>query len=439
MTTIHVNSAGVADTAPPYARDAINRLKQKASAARATAQSATPSPAPAPNVSPTANVTPKGGGGVVNRIRGVVNGTRGGIVGKTLSKAAPVAGALATGDALADSAAQDSTARYAERFGVSEPTGDGSAGDIAKFALLRAGGFASDLGNKLTGGIAGRFYRDRPDQRDGAQAATGEIPMVNQQSQPEPGTGPITPESGRGSLVDDPTYIPQTGTGIVRNNRTGAEYDIAGNAGVQQPEEQSDVTNPAKRQEVRVPNLSMLTDVDALPMFLGQLANANQAVVNNRAQSNREQGIVASKRNAREAQTEELDIKSQERLDGIMEELIGLDDSNDPDGARRGELERMALTLRGGSTRPQEQPTDTPEDRYLRALTSEAFNEYQTPEERDEAQSWVNQQIEAYRQRNNPGAASNAAEQSSDFQEGKVYTDGDGNRARYQNGEFVPV
>lgn len=72
-------------------------------------------------------------------------------------------GALAAADAIASSAAPDSTARYAQRFGVSEPTGDGSVGDMAKFGALRIGGFASDLGNSLTLGAAGNLYADKPD------------------------------------------------------------------------------------------------------------------------------------------------------------------------------------------------------------------------------------------------------------------------------------
>jgi len=81
-------------------------------------------------------------------------------------------------NALADSAANDSTARYAQRFGVSEPTGDGSMGDMAKFAALRMGGFASDLGNNMLGGVPGKlFYRD---QQAGAsiipEAAASELP-----------------------------------------------------------------------------------------------------------------------------------------------------------------------------------------------------------------------------------------------------------------------
>lgn len=68
--------------------------------------------------------------------------------------------AVAAGAALEGSMQPDATARYAKRFGVSEPTGDGSVGDMLKFGALRAGGFASDLGNTLTGGLAGKFYAD---------------------------------------------------------------------------------------------------------------------------------------------------------------------------------------------------------------------------------------------------------------------------------------
>jgi hypothetical protein len=68
---------------------------------------------------------------------------------------------LAAVPAIAASADDDSTARYAERFGMQEPTGDGSAGDIAKFAALRGLGFASDVGSALTFGLADKLYRDK--------------------------------------------------------------------------------------------------------------------------------------------------------------------------------------------------------------------------------------------------------------------------------------
>lgn len=80
-----------------------------------------------------------------------------------LGIAARAGGAMAAGGAIASGMEDDSTARYAKRFGVSEPTGSGSIGDISKFTALRAGGFASDLANNLTMGAAGNLYRDKPD------------------------------------------------------------------------------------------------------------------------------------------------------------------------------------------------------------------------------------------------------------------------------------
>jgi hypothetical protein len=95
-----------------------------------------------------------------SRGRAAVNGT----AGKGVA-------ALSVFQAMRDSAADDSTARYAQRFGMDEPTGDGSAGDIAKFAALRGLGFASDLGNSLTMGLAGNLYRDNQVEREPGTAA----------------------------------------------------------------------------------------------------------------------------------------------------------------------------------------------------------------------------------------------------------------------------
>lgn len=108
--------------------------------------------------------------GLASGARSLVNGAWSdstGLGGKVLNGigglVAKGGAALATGGALADSADADSTDRYAKRFGVAPPTGDGSWDDLLKFAALRAGGFASDLGNRLTGGLAGRLvYQDNP-------------------------------------------------------------------------------------------------------------------------------------------------------------------------------------------------------------------------------------------------------------------------------------
>jgi len=106
-------------------------------------------------------------------------------------------GAVAAAQAIGDSMQDDSTARYAKRFGVSEPTGDGSFGDMAKFAALRAGGFASDLGNHLTGGLAGKLYQDNPGAPDvvphqfvAPAAGSADLRAPVYPSNTPPGSGP---------------------------------------------------------------------------------------------------------------------------------------------------------------------------------------------------------------------------------------------------------
>ncbi len=119
------------------------------------------------------------------RVRSAVNGT----TGKGVA-------ALSVIQALAESAAEDSTARYAKRFGMDEPTGDGSAGDILKFAALRGLGFASDLGNNLTMGLAGNLYRDNQGEQ-----APGTAAAAPRQA---PASAPAVPAAG-GDLPTDTT------------------------------------------------------------------------------------------------------------------------------------------------------------------------------------------------------------------------------------------
>jgi len=71
--------------------------------------------------------------------------------GRALGEAGPPAaiGTLAALPAIAGGAEEDSTERYAQRFGVEPPTGDESAGDLAKFAALRIGGAGSDIAQGL--------------------------------------------------------------------------------------------------------------------------------------------------------------------------------------------------------------------------------------------------------------------------------------------------
>jgi hypothetical protein len=138
-------------------------------------------------------------------------------------------GALAIVPALAESAADDSTARYAQRFGMDEPTGDGSAGDILKFAALRGLGFASDLGNSLTMGLAGNLYRDNQgEQAPGAavsapsQQAASAAPGQAQSQQAAPSApAPAAPAAPQGNGYQ------QTGiNGIVGKKDENGQYSF---------------------------------------------------------------------------------------------------------------------------------------------------------------------------------------------------------------------
>lgn len=53
------------------------------------------------------------------------------------------------------------TANYEKRFGLQEGGSDGSVGGFARDVGIRALGAASDLGNVMTGGLAGRLYADK--------------------------------------------------------------------------------------------------------------------------------------------------------------------------------------------------------------------------------------------------------------------------------------
>lgn len=171
-----------APAAPPPVTPQMAEARRAAALARNGARA--PQPGYAGN-SPTrgaassnfrgGDVSPPKGAPVVTN--DVVKATKKpGLVSRTtssLGRGVGVAGAgLAMADAMggqvdfSDGSLRDvegSTARYAKRFGMNEPTGDGSFGDIAKFATLRGLGYASDLGNNLTGGLVGKYlYQDEP-------------------------------------------------------------------------------------------------------------------------------------------------------------------------------------------------------------------------------------------------------------------------------------
>ncbi|MDG9927403.1 MULTISPECIES: hypothetical protein [unclassified Pseudomonas] len=93
---------------------------------------------------------------VQSTTRGFASGAR-----NFVNKAGKGGAVLSAVPGIINAMDDDSTATYAKRLGLDEPTGDGSAGDIAKFAALRGLGFATDVGSAMTFGLADKLYQDK--------------------------------------------------------------------------------------------------------------------------------------------------------------------------------------------------------------------------------------------------------------------------------------
>lgn len=129
------------------------------------ATSTTPSTTSSPSASPS-NPAPTQGGGVGGGIRNFVNNSK-------LVKGVGYLGAASSLFANAATPSED----YRERFGFGDqsPEDLGTAKGFAKDFGVRALGYASDLGNALTFGQAGRFYADKQRIASEAKAAQPEF------------------------------------------------------------------------------------------------------------------------------------------------------------------------------------------------------------------------------------------------------------------------
>lgn len=129
------------------------------------ATSTTPSATSSPSASPS-NPAPTQGGGFGGGIRNFVNNSK-------LVKGVGYLGAASSLFANAATPSED----YRERFGLGDqsPEDLGTAKGFAKDFGIRALGYASDLGNALTFGQAGRFYADKQRIASEAKAAQPEF------------------------------------------------------------------------------------------------------------------------------------------------------------------------------------------------------------------------------------------------------------------------
>ena len=176
----------------------------------------TPSTTSSPSVSPS-NPAPTQGGGFGARFNSLRQGiNRAANTG--LGKLGTVGSLASTGFAVADTP----TEQYRERFGLGDYNPEDSNGMLfAKDLGVRALGAASDLGNAMTLGQAGRFYADK--QRIASEAKAAQ-PAFNakqdggQSTDPfidKPVTAPSQPivpqDKQQNSTQNDPYAIQQKG------------------------------------------------------------------------------------------------------------------------------------------------------------------------------------------------------------------------------------
>ena len=178
--------------------------------ATSTTSSATSSPSANPS-----NPAPTQGGGFGGGIRNFVNNSK-------LVKGVGYLGAASSLFANAATPSED----YRERFGLGDqsPEDLGTAKGFAKDFGVRALGYASDLGNALTFGQAGRFYADKQRIASEAKVAQPEFnakqnnpnaavnnPFGNNKTPPTTQTQPETQTTSNSVQNSDPYAIQQKG------------------------------------------------------------------------------------------------------------------------------------------------------------------------------------------------------------------------------------
>lgn len=189
--------------------------------ATSTAPSTTSSPLAGPS-----NPAPTQGGGFGAGMRNFVNN----------SKFAKGVGYLGAASSLFANAATPSE-DYRERFGIGDQSTEdlGTVKGFAKDFGVRALGYASDLGNALTFGQAGRFYADKQRIVSEAKAAQPEFnakqnnpntvvnnPFGNNKTSPTTQTQPVSQTSSNPTLNADPYAIQQKGNSFSYANPAAA-------------------------------------------------------------------------------------------------------------------------------------------------------------------------------------------------------------------------
>jgi hypothetical protein len=177
---------------------------------------------PPPTTSPVNPTTAQGSGGFGAKFSNMASSGRNFV---NNSKIAKGVGYLGAASSLFANAATPSE-EYRERFGLGDqsPEDLGTAKGFAKDFGVRALGYASDLGNALTFGQAGRFYADKQRIASEAKAAQPEFnakqnnpnavvnnPFGNNKTPPTTQTQPETQTTSNSVQNSDPYAIQQKG------------------------------------------------------------------------------------------------------------------------------------------------------------------------------------------------------------------------------------
>lgn len=195
------------------------------------ATSSTPSTTSSPSASPSNPAPTQGGGGFGARFNSLRQGiNRAANTG--LGKLGTVGALASTGFAVADTP----TEQYRERFGLGDYNPEDSNGMLfAKDFGVRALGAASDLGNAMTLGQAGRLYADKQRIASEAKAAQPEFnnkqnkpntvvdnPLGNNKAPPTTQTQPEVQTPSRSVQNSDPYAIQQKGNSFSYANPSAA-------------------------------------------------------------------------------------------------------------------------------------------------------------------------------------------------------------------------
>lgn len=160
-----------ANTATAAAPDPVTDVRAKYNPANASPEAkayqaeraANPGPKPATPAAPKPSAAARAGEAVKSASSKVADAGRAVAGNRAVSAVARLATPLALG-ATAGQTAVTPTEDYETRFGFSPSTIENPALRAVRDVGVRALGAASDLGNVMTGGLAGEFYRDKQAQ-----------------------------------------------------------------------------------------------------------------------------------------------------------------------------------------------------------------------------------------------------------------------------------